>query len=165
MAPDTEIPSGARTANNLYPQRWGNLALMIPPLIYGVTTRENRLSIELPTHIRYSLKHGNAGQIGKGLAVWNQIHVKDLARGYMVLLHWMERAPVTEIVENPYFCCENGQELSSGWAPLEKETFASLAEDEISTIAKETGEFTGYASVVASLLGAEHPTAVILSLK
>ena len=37
-----------------------------------------------------------------------------------------------------------------GWAPLEKDTLASLAEDEIPIIAKETGEFTGYASVVAS---------------
>ncbi|KAK4864686.1 hypothetical protein LT330_009681 [Penicillium expansum] len=182
------------------------MAIMIPPLIYGVTTRENRLSIQLPTLIRYSIKHGYAGQIGKGLAVWNQIHVRDLARGYMVLLHWMERAPVTEIALNPYFFCENGQELSwgecaaeigrilqkegrigqstpkpipeehwddlfgdysgtvagsnarnranrlrkLGWAPLEKDTFASLAEDEIPIIAKETGEFTGYASVVAS---------------
>jgi nucleoside-diphosphate-sugar epimerase len=182
------------------------IAIMIPPLIYGVTNRENRLSIQLPTLVRYSIKHGYAGQIGKGLAVWNQVHVKDLARGYMVLLHWMERAPVTEIALNRYFFCENGQELSwgecaseigrtlrrmgridqvapkpipkenwgdlfgdysgmvvgsnarhranrlrkLGWAPLEKDTLASLAEDEIPIIAKENGEFTGYASVVAS---------------
>ncbi|KAJ5676362.1 hypothetical protein N7536_012534 [Penicillium majusculum] len=182
------------------------MAIMIPPLIYGVTTRENRLSIQLPTLIRYSIKHGYAGQIGKGRTVWNQIHVRDLARGYMVLLHWMERAPVTEIALNPYFFCENGQELSwgecaakigrilkkegridqstpkpipmedwgdlfgdysaivvgsnarnranrlrkLGWAPLEKGTLASLAEDEIPIITKETGEFKGYASAVAS---------------
>lgn len=182
------------------------MAIMIPPLIYGVTTRENRLSIQLPTLIRYSIKHGYAGQIGKGRAVWNQVHVRDLARGYMVLLHWMERAPVTEIALNSYFFCENGQELSwgecaaeiglilksagridqstpkpipkeewgdlfgdysgmvvgsnarnkanrlrkLGWAPLEKGTLASLAEDEIPIIVKETGEFKGYASVVAS---------------
>ncbi|KAJ5371613.1 Phosphatidylethanolamine-binding protein PEBP [Penicillium concentricum] len=164
---------------------YAKMAIMIPPLIYGVTTRENRLSIQLPTLIRYFIKHGYAGQIGNGLAVWNQIHVKDLARGYMVLLHWMERAPVTEVAQNPYFFCENGQELSWGecaaeigrilkemghidqstprsipekqWGDLfgdysgmVKETFAPLAEDEISIIAKETGEFTGYASVVAS---------------
>jgi nucleoside-diphosphate-sugar epimerase len=182
------------------------IAIMIPPLIYGTTTREKRLSIQLPTLIRFSIKHGYAGQIGKGFAVWNQIHVKDLARGYMVLLHWMECASVGEISRNPYFFCENGQELSwgecaieigrilkemgligdstprsipekqwgdlfgdysgmvvgsnarnranrlrkLGWAPLEKETFASLAEDEIPLIAKETGEFKGYANVVAS---------------
>ncbi|EKV21621.1 Phosphatidylethanolamine-binding protein PEBP [Penicillium digitatum] len=182
------------------------IAIMIPPLIYGVTTRENRLSIQLPTLIRYSIKHGYVGQIGSGLAVWNQIHVRDLARGYMVLLHSMERAPVAEIAMNPYFFCENGQELAwgecaaeigrtlkqtgrvgqstpkpipkehwgdlfgdfsgivvgsnarnranrlrkLGWAPLEKDTFASVVEDEIPIIEKETGEFTGYASVIAS---------------
>ncbi|CAG8250520.1 hypothetical protein PENNAL_c0009G04047 [Penicillium nalgiovense] len=182
------------------------MAIMIPPLIYGVTNRENRLSIQLPTLVRYSIKHGYAGQVGKGLAVWNQIHVKDHARGYMVLLHWLECASVTDTALNPYFFCENVQELSwgecaakigrtlteigrideatpkpipkenwgdlfgdysgmvvgsnarhranrlrkLGWAPLEKDTLASLAEDEIPIIARETGEFTGYASVVAS---------------
>jgi nucleoside-diphosphate-sugar epimerase len=182
------------------------MAIMIPPVIYGVNTRENRLSIQLPTLARYSIKHGYAGQIGNGLSVWNQIHVKDLARGYMVLLHWMESTPIDEVAKNPYFFCENGQELSwgqcaaeigrilknagkigqstpktipeenygdlfgsfsgvvvgsnarnranrlrkLGWAPLEKETFASLAEDEIPIILQEKGEFNGYASVVAS---------------
>lgn len=182
------------------------MAIMIPPVIYGVTTRENRLSIQLPTLVRYSIKHGYAGQIGKGLSVWNHVHVKDLARGYMVLLHWMEGAPHEDVAKNPYFFCENGQELSwgkcaaeigrilkgagkigqcapktipeanygdlfgdfsgvvagsnaknkatrlrqMGWAPLEKDTFASLAEDEIPIILEETGEFNGYASVVAS---------------
>ncbi|KAF4772187.1 hypothetical protein HAV15_004985 [Penicillium sp. str.  len=171
------------------------MAIMIPPLIYGVTTKG-----EPPVN-----SIANAHPIGKGRTVWNQIHVRDLARGYMVLLHWMERAPVTEIALNPYFC-ENGQELSwgecaaeigrilkkegridqstpkpipmedwgdlfgdysaivvgsnarnranrlrkLGWAPLEKGTLASLAEDEIPIITKETGEFKGYASAVAS---------------
>ena len=185
---------------------YAKIAIMIPPVIYGVTTRENRLSIQLPTLARYSIKHGYAGQIGKGLSVWNQIHVKDLARGYMVLLHWMESSPIDEVAQNPYFFCENGQELSwgecaaeigrilkkagkigqstpktipeenygdlfggfsrvvvgsnarnrasrlrkFGWAPLEKETFASLVEDEIPRILQEKGEFNGYANVVAS---------------
>lgn len=90
------------------------MAIMIPPVIYGVSSREKRLSIQLPTITRYSLKHGYAGQIGKGLSVWNQVHVKDLARGYMTLLHWMEQTPVADVVKNPYFFCENGQELSWG---------------------------------------------------
>ncbi|KAJ5464016.1 hypothetical protein N7475_007151 [Penicillium sp. IBT 31633x] len=182
------------------------MAMMIPPVIYGVNTREKRLSIQLPTIVRYSLKHGYAAQVGKGVSVWNQVHVKDLARGYMTLLHWMEKAPVSQVTENPYFFCENGQELSwgecaaeigrilkkagrinetepktvpvgnyndlfagftavvagsnsrnranrlraLGWAPSEKRTFASLAEDEIPIILKETGDFNGYAKPVAS---------------
>ncbi|CAG8191749.1 unnamed protein product [Penicillium olsonii] len=182
------------------------MAIMIPPVIYGVPTRQKRLSIQLPTLVRYSIKHGYAGQIGKGLSVWNHIHVKDLARGYMVLLRWMEGAPVEDVAKNPYFFCENGQQLSwgkcaaeigrilkgagkigqcapktipeanygdlfggfsevvvgsnaknrasrlrqLGWAPLEKDTFASLVEDEIPIILEEKGDFNGYASVVAS---------------
>jgi nucleoside-diphosphate-sugar epimerase len=182
--------------------KFAKIAIMIPPVIYGVSTREKRLSIQLPTHIRYSLKHGYAGQVGSGLSVWGYIHVKDLARGYMTLLHWMERSSTEEVLENPYFFCENGEELSwgdcaaeigrlltmegriddpepqtvpfenyndlfgeftvavagsnarnranrlrkLGWQPLEKNTFISLAEDEIPLILEETGEFHGYGS-------------------
>ena len=181
------------------------IALMIPPLIYGVG-RENRLSIQLPTLTRYSLKHGYAGKIGEGRSVWSQVHVKDLARGYIVLLHWMEGTSADEVLENPYFFCENGRELSwhtcavdigialqkagriqdptpktipsenyrdvfaefseavvgsnsrsranrlrrLGWEPQEKETLASLAEDEIPLVLTETEPFEGYKKAVAS---------------
>lgn len=180
--------------------------IMIPPVIYGVGTREKRLSIQLPTMVRYSIKHGYPGMVGEGLSVWNQVHVKDLARGYMTLLHWMEQASCSEVGKNPYFFCENGQELSwgqcaaeigrilhragkvadptpktipaenyndlfgeysglvvgsnarnratrlrkLGWMPQEKNTFASLEEDEVPLILQETGEFKGYAAPVAS---------------
>ncbi|KAL4888484.1 hypothetical protein BDV59DRAFT_206066 [Aspergillus ambiguus] len=181
-------------------------SIIIPPVVYGVSTREKRLSIQLPTMVRYSIKHGYSGMVGEGLSVWNQVHVKDLARGYVALLHWMEQAPCNEVAENPYFFCENGEELSwgqcaaeigrilhkagkvadqtpniipienydnlfgqysglvvgsnarnranrlrkLGWKPQEKNTFASLEEDEIPLILQETGEFKGYAAIVAS---------------
>ncbi|OJI96490.1 hypothetical protein ASPVEDRAFT_23499 [Aspergillus versicolor CBS 583.65] len=181
-------------------------AIMIPPVIYGVSSREKRLSIQLPTMVRYSIKHGYAGMVGQGRSVWNQVHVKDLARGYITLLNWMEQASCSEVSENPYFFCENGEELSwgqcaerigrilhkagkvadptpktipagnygdlfgefsglvvgsnarncanrlrkMGWEPQEKNTFASLEEDEIPLILQETAEFKGYAAPVAS---------------
>lgn len=90
------------------------LAIMIPPLIYGVSSWDKRLSIQLPTIVKYSLKHGYAGQIGKGLSVWNQIHVADLARGYITLLHWMEQTGTDDVNTNPYWFCENGEELPWG---------------------------------------------------
>jgi hypothetical protein len=90
------------------------LAIMIPPLIYGTTPQHKRLSIQLPTMARYSIKHGYAGQIGKGLSVWSQVHVADLARGYIVLLHWLEGNDSSDIYNNPYFFCENGLEHSWG---------------------------------------------------
>jgi nucleoside-diphosphate-sugar epimerase len=96
--------------------RLGNaakLAIMIPPVIYGVSSA-GRLSIQLPTMARYAIKHGYAGHIGKGLSVWSQVHIKDLARAYVLLLHWLEGSDSGEIYENPYFFCENGAELSWG---------------------------------------------------
>jgi UDP-glucose 4-epimerase len=44
--------------------------------------------------------------------VESQIHVLDLARAYVVLLHWMEKTDPADILKNPYFFCENGQEFS-----------------------------------------------------
>ncbi|KAJ5766016.1 uncharacterized protein N7511_003632 [Penicillium nucicola] len=94
--------------------QFAKIAVLIPPVIYGISSREKRLSVQLPTLIRYSLKHGYAGQVGSGRSVWGYIHVKDLARGYMTLLHWMERSSTDDVLENPYFFCENGEELSWG---------------------------------------------------
>ncbi|KEF57254.1 uncharacterized protein A1O9_05171 [Exophiala aquamarina CBS 119918] len=90
------------------------LAIMTPPLIYGKSPKYNRLSIQLPTLTRFALKHGYAGQVGKGASVWSQIHVIDLARAYITLLHWLEAASADEILKFPYFFCENGHEAA--WA-------------------------------------------------
>ncbi|EXJ95037.1 hypothetical protein A1O1_00155 [Capronia coronata CBS 617.96] len=92
------------------------LAIMIPPLIYGFNPKYQRLSIQLPTLTRFALKHKYAGYVGKGAAVWNQIHVYDLARGYMTLLHWLEQTDAQNVLHDPYFFCENGLEFSWGEA-------------------------------------------------
>jgi nucleoside-diphosphate-sugar epimerase len=88
------------------------LAIMIPPLIYGVNPGYKRLSIQMPTLTRFALKHGYAGHVGQGVSVWSAIHVADLARGYMTLLNWLERSPAAEVQGNPYFFCENGTEFA-----------------------------------------------------
>lgn len=106
---DLAILRGAKTLGSA-----AKIALMIPPVIYGVGSRDNRLSIQCPVMVRYSIKHGYAGHVGKGLSTWNQIHVKDLARGYMRILHWLEATAAEEANANPYWFCENGQELSWG---------------------------------------------------
>lgn len=98
-------------------KRLGNkakVAIILPPLIYGVGSRSKRLSIQLPTLTRFALKHGYAAHVGKGLAVWSQVHVGDIARAYITLLQWMENTPADAILKNPYFFCENGIELSWG---------------------------------------------------
>ncbi|EYE93121.1 NAD(P)-binding protein [Aspergillus ruber CBS 135680] len=211
---DDERPEQIDALPDTAPHRQIDLAIlrgrqtlvMIPPVIYGVNQQDGRLSIQLPTLARYSLKHGYAGQIGEGRSVWGQIHVKDLAYGYMTILHWLESTPAEEALKNPYWFCENGQELSwhecaevighvlhqagrisdpvprtipksnygdvfgeysnavagsnsrnrasrlrkLGWAPAEKSTFTSLAEDEIPLILEEKGGFEGYQKAVAS---------------
>ena len=89
------------------------LAIILPPLIYGVGTRSRRLSIQLPTMTRFALKHGFAAHVGKGLSIWSQVHVADLARAYVMLIQWLENNNASA-VSNPYFFCENGTELSWG---------------------------------------------------
>jgi nucleoside-diphosphate-sugar epimerase len=86
------------------------LAIMIPPLIYGINPHHKRISIQIPTIARFALKHGFAGHVGHGLSVESHIHILDLARGYIVLLHHMETSPPSTFLANPYFFCENGVE-------------------------------------------------------
>ncbi|KIW15944.1 hypothetical protein PV08_05994 [Exophiala spinifera] len=90
------------------------LVIMIPPLIYGVNEKYKRLSIQLPTLTRFALKHGYAGQVGAGASVWSTVHVLDLARAYVTLLHWLEKTDAHEVLKNPYFFCENGEEYPWG---------------------------------------------------
>ncbi|THY68903.1 NAD(P)-binding protein [Aureobasidium pullulans] len=87
------------------------ISIVFPPVIYGLG-KDNRLSIQIPTMARFAIKHGYAGYVGKGEAVWGQVHVADLARGYMTILHYMESTPGNEILKNPYFFVENGEEHS-----------------------------------------------------
>lgn len=102
------------------------LAIMIPPEIYGFNDKHKRLTIQIPTIARFALKHGFAGHVGKGLSVESQIHVLDLSRAYIVLLHYIENSPPSALLENPYFFCENGKEFS--WKEVAEEVGKSLKE-------------------------------------
>lgn len=84
---------------------------MFPPVVYGAG-KDNRLSIQIPTMARFAIKHGHAGHVGKGNSIWGQIHVSDLARGYMTILHYMGSCSAEKVLENPYFFYENGDEYS-----------------------------------------------------
>jgi nucleoside-diphosphate-sugar epimerase len=87
------------------------ISVVLPPVIYGVG-KENRLSIQLPTMVRFAARHGYAGYVGGGKAVWGFVHVADLARGYLTILHYMETTSGEKVLENPYFFIENGEEYS-----------------------------------------------------
>ncbi|KAI0880699.1 NAD(P)-binding protein [Annulohypoxylon maeteangense] len=93
------------------------IAIIIPPLIYGFNPNHGRLTIQIPTLTRYAIKHGYAGYIGAGLAVESNIHVLDLARAYMVLLHHLESTPAgsPDILENPYYFTETTGDKEPSW--------------------------------------------------
>lgn len=93
-------------------QDHAKMVIIMPPVIYGYNPKYGRLSIQIPTLTRFAIKHGYAGYLGAGEAVWNQVHVFDLARAYIILLHWLEQADPAEVLKNPYFFCENGQEFA-----------------------------------------------------
>lgn len=92
------------------------ISIVLPPLIYGVGKESGRISIQIPTMVRFAIKHGWAGHVGGGHSVWSQVHVSDLARGYLLILHWMESSTSSKVLENPYWFSENGEELS--WSSI-----------------------------------------------
>jgi len=101
------------------------ISIMIPPLIYGFNPKHKRLTIQIPTLTRWAIKYGYAPHVGKGLAVESNIHVLDLARAYVVLLHAMEKASYgDELLANPYFFCETTGDAEPSW----KEIAVAIAE-------------------------------------
>jgi nucleoside-diphosphate-sugar epimerase len=90
------------------------IVIVLPPLIYGIGNRIKRATIQLPTMTRFALKHGYAPVIGKGVSIRCNIHVQDLVRGYMLILHWMEKASGAEVLANPYFFTDSGDEMTWG---------------------------------------------------
>ncbi|EEU37980.1 uncharacterized protein NECHADRAFT_84341 [Fusarium vanettenii 77-13-4] len=101
------------------------ISIVFPPVIYGLG-KGNRLSIQVPTMARFAIKHGYAGYVGGGKAVWGFVHVADLARGYMAILHYMESTSGDEILQNSYFFIENGEEYS--WERCAEEIGKALQE-------------------------------------
>lgn len=91
------------------------IAIMIPPLIYGFNPKHERLTIQIPTLTRFALKHGYAAHVGKGEGVESNIHVLDLARAYIVLLHHLETSSPAQTLENPYYFCETTGDQEVSW--------------------------------------------------
>ncbi|RMZ80255.1 hypothetical protein DV738_g2923, partial [Chaetothyriales sp. CBS 135597] len=81
-------------------------------LVYGYDSKHDRLSIMIPNMTRFALRHGYAPVIGDGASVETQVHVLDLARGYVAVMHYLERADLADVLANPYWLCENGEEFS-----------------------------------------------------
>ncbi|EFY85434.1 NAD dependent epimerase/dehydratase family protein [Metarhizium acridum CQMa 102] len=53
---------------------------------------------------------GQAGYVGSGKKAWGVVHVRDLAKAYVQVLHWIEEAEDSDPeLQNPYFFCESGE--------------------------------------------------------
>ena len=91
------------------------IAIMIPPLIYG--TSHGRLTIQLPTLARWALKHGYPAHVGQGKSVWSNVHVRDLARGFVTVLHHLESSQASG-ESNPYFFAENSGDNEPSWGEM-----------------------------------------------
>ena len=74
-----------------------------------------RLSIQIPTLARFALKHGYAAYVGEGLAVESNIHVLDLARAYVSILHNLEESIPQQTLTNPYYFCECTGDKEPSW--------------------------------------------------
>lgn len=91
------------------------IAIMTPPLIYGYNPKHDRLTIQIPELTKFAIKHGYAPYVGEGRAVESNIHVLDLARAYVVLMHHLETAPASYTRNNPYFFCETTGDNEPSW--------------------------------------------------
>lgn len=93
------------------------IAIVIPPLIYG--TSHGRLTIQLPTLARWALKHGHPAHVGQGKSVWSNVHVRDLARGFVMVMHHLETSQAAaEGDSNPYFFCESTGDDEPSWGEM-----------------------------------------------
>ncbi|KAL5318042.1 hypothetical protein ACEPPN_015146 [Leptodophora sp. 'Broadleaf-Isolate-01'] len=74
--------------------------LIMSPTIYGIGTGQfNKLSIQVPSMMRYAIAAGRVEMIGNGEGAWDFVHVEDLAQLYLILLKRVlagEEVPVGE---------------------------------------------------------------------
>jgi len=96
--------------------------IVAPPNIYGEGAGPfNRHSIQIPALIKGFLKAGKAGTIGKGINIWNNVHVDDLGNFYALLLEKALEGKASTGKDGWYFC-ESGEHV---W----KDIYVKIAEE------------------------------------
>ncbi|KAF7790005.1 hypothetical protein EIP86_000953 [Pleurotus ostreatoroseus] len=91
--------------------------LITPSTVFGVQKTpfvdagiQNTHSIQIPWLIRAALGRGQAGMVGKGLSIWNAVHIEDTADLYIVLYDAITKNPNTVgHGKNGYYFAENGE--------------------------------------------------------
>jgi nucleoside-diphosphate-sugar epimerase len=80
---------------------WVRSSVIVPSMIYGEALGLPTESDQLPKIIRKSREMRAGVHVGKGLNRWSNVHIKDLAKLYVLVL---EKAPSAS-----YFFAENGE--------------------------------------------------------
>jgi len=83
--------------------------IVSPPTIYGISKGPFiRQSQQIPLLIRGFIKYGKPATIGKGINIWNHVHVDDLADFYFLLLEKALKGEASTGKDGWYFC-ESGE--------------------------------------------------------
>lgn len=85
-----------------------------PPNIFGFARGpDHKISIQVPALIRLALKHKRAVSVYSGRYLWNQVHVRDLGKLYILLLHKLIESPESVAIgKKGYYFAENGSPLT-----------------------------------------------------
>jgi len=108
--------------------------IILPSTIYAIAKNplvdagiQNPFSIQIPYVIKASLARGRAGMVGKGLALWPNVHIDDVADLYIVLYDSI----ITKGTENVdhgirgYYFGENGEH---SWYDISKAIGEAMVE-------------------------------------
>jgi len=107
--------------------------IVLPSTIYGIASTplvdsgiQNSISIQIPRLIRASLSRGQGGVVGKGLSMWPDVHIDDVADLYILLFDTILSNPelVAHGHEGFYFG-ENGEHT---WYEISKEIASALVD-------------------------------------
>lgn len=83
--------------------------IVCPPTIYGLGSGPfNRHSVQIPFMIRGYLKNGKASIVGKGLNIWGNVHVDDLANFFELLVEKALEGKA-DTGKNGWYFCTSGE--------------------------------------------------------
>ncbi|KAF8544786.1 nucleoside-diphosphate-sugar epimerase [Trichophaea hybrida] len=97
-----------------------NVAIVCPSCIYGQGTgKGNTKSMQVPWLVEQILKHGKAFTVNGGKNRWNNVHVQDLAKLYLMLTEAaVNGGKGADWNKEGYYFCENGEFV---WGDLSRE--------------------------------------------
>lgn len=96
------------------------VAIVSAPCVYGRGRGcGNQRSIQLPNLVQYTLQHGKAFQVGRGLSRWPNVHIQDLSDIFLRLVdNALDSGGVATWGCDGYYFAENGEHVWGQTAKL-----------------------------------------------